>query len=128
MIWKSTVTSINQHRTEIPNYFRSKRVNILLHIVHHNFSKLVGLRNRSNHYITIGDTLFSSRSDKDHLQNLSSVQEEKQEHFLSTVDNIEKPNYLALVILYLFKKSLLSLSSVVYVNYLSMCLSNLLYN
>jgi len=128
MIWKFTVTSINQHRTELPNYFCSKGIKILLHIVHHNFSKLVGLRNRSNHYITIGNTLFSSRSDKDHLQNLSSVQEEKQEHFLSTVDNIEKPNYLALVILYLFKKSLLSLSSVVYVNYLSMCLSNLLYN
>jgi len=43
--------------------------------------------------------------DKDHLQNLPRIQQEKQEHFLSTVDNTENLNYLALIILYLFKKT-----------------------
>jgi hypothetical protein len=47
----------------------------------------------------------SSRLDKDHLQNLPRIQQEKQEHFLSTVDNTENLNYLALIILYLFKKT-----------------------
>ncbi len=105
MARKSTVSSINQHKAEIPHYFGSKGIKILLQTVHHYFSKHVGLRKLSNHFTTTGNTFGSSRSVEDHLQNLPCAQQEKQEHFLFTADNAENPNYLALVILYLFKNA-----------------------
>jgi hypothetical protein len=58
MVRKPAVASINQRRTEIPNYFVSKDIKIFMQSVHHNFSKLVGLRNLSNHYITIVKYIF----------------------------------------------------------------------
>ncbi len=72
---------------------------ISLQNIHNNFSKFIGLINLSNRYITIENTFFSSESIKDHVENLLRAQQEKQEHFLSTVANVKNPSCLALVIL-----------------------------
>ncbi len=100
MVRKSTV-SINQNKAEIPKYFCLKGIKILLRTVHHYFSKLLGLRNLSKHFTTTRNTFVSSRSSSKSIM----CSTRKTRAFLSTVDNAENPNYLALVILYLFKNA-----------------------
>jgi hypothetical protein len=114
---------VDQHNTDISNYFRSKNIKILLEIIHHNFSKFDGLRTLSNYYITI-EKPFLSRSDGNHLQNWSCVQQEEQENFfLLTVREAENSKSLVVVVLLSFTKCLLPLNLAMIINYLSIFLS-----